>query len=264
MARHVWRGLGVVLLAACTVEASAQLIAPLPQQAPLTPAQAGVPQVPGLAPQAGNLPNAPRSQAFANLPAVTIREFRSSVQEIGARGATDIFMTALIKTHKFRVLERARMNEGIAQEKALNQQGLTTGELGQSRYVGAAFMFEGTVSEASANSERSSFGLSLGGMGASRATSKDIVGIDVRVIDVESGVVLDAITVRKEIVNVETNAGGVSTALVNAFTRGRASALAPSDAMSSARQGGVDNALRLAIEEAVGEIALRFGAQEAR
>jgi curli biogenesis system outer membrane secretion channel CsgG len=240
-----------------------QLPMPQPGDSQLQP---GLPQQsPDSLPQVNKLPNEPRTGAYANLPAVTIREFRSSVQEVTARGATDMFMTALIKTHKFRVLERARMNEGIAQEKALNQQGITTGDIGHSRYAGAGFIFEGTVSESNANAESTSLGLSLGGMGAGKSTTKGIIGIDVRVVDIESGEVLDAINVRKEILGEETSAGGITTALANVLTHGRGNAvtdaLAPSDTITSARQGSVDSALRLAIEEAVNEIAKNFGTE---
>ena len=216
-------------------------------------------------PHQGNLQNAPTSKAsnrFADRPTVTIREFRSSVPEVTPRGATDMFMTALVKTRKFRVLERARMAEGIAAEKALNQQGMTTGQSGQSQYAGAAYMFEATVSEATTDSNKTSFSLGVAGAAAGKGWSSDTIAIDVRVTDVESGIVVDAIDVRREIKAVETKVGGVTTALANIFTRGRggalAEALAPTDEYVNARKDSVDKALRDAIEEAVGEIAKRF------
>ena len=218
-------------------------------------------------PHQGNLPNAPTSAAsnrFANRPTVTIREFRSSVAEVTPRGATDMFMTALVKTRKFRVLERARMTEGIATEKALNQQGMTTGQVGQSQYSGAAYMFEATVSEASTGDQKTSFSLGIAGAAAGKGWSSDSIAIDVRVTDVESGIVVDAIDIRKEIKSVETKAGGVTTALANILTRGRAGglveALAPTDEYVNVRKDSVDKALREAIEEAVNEIAKRFAA----
>ncbi len=213
-------------------------------------------------PHQGNLPNAPRSNAYASLPAVTIREFRSSVPEVTPRGATDMFMTALVKTRKFRVLERARMTEGIAAEKALNQQGMTTGQSGQSQYQAATYMFEATVSEATTDANKTSFSLGIAGVAAGKGWSSDTIAIDVQVTDVESGVVVDAIDVRREIKGVETKVGGVTTALTNLLTRGRggalAEALAPTDEYVNARKDSVDKALREAIEEAVNEIAKRF------
>ena len=231
---------------------------PIPQQP--QPAQSS--QV-----QPGSLTNAPTSAAanrFANRPAVTIREFRSSVAEVTPRGATDMFMTALVKTRKFRVLERARMTEGIATEKALNQQGMTTGQVGQSQYSGAAYMFDATVSEASTGDQKTSFSLGIAGAAAGKGWSSDSIAIDVRVTDVESGIVVDAIDIRKEIKSIETKAGGVTTALANILTRGRGGglveALAPTDEYLNVRKDSVDRALREAIEEAVNEIAKRFAA----
>ena len=82
--------------------------------------------------------------------------------------------------------------------------------------------------------------------------------------DVESGIVVDAIDVRKEIKGEETKAGGLTNALANTLLRGRgaavAQALAPTDEYVSARKDSVDKALRLAIEEAVNELAKRFAA----
>ena len=42
-----------------------------------------------------------KSKRFADRPAVTIREFRSSVTEVAPRAATDMFMTAVVETRKF-------------------------------------------------------------------------------------------------------------------------------------------------------------------
>jgi curli biogenesis system outer membrane secretion channel CsgG len=218
-------------------------------------------------PHQGNLQNAPTSSAtkrFADRPTVTIREFRSSVAEVTPRGATDMFMTALVKTRKFRVLERARITEGIAAEKALNQQGMTTGKTGQSQYVGAAYMFEATVSEATTDANRTSLSVGIAGAAAGKGWSSDTIAIDVRVTDVESGIVVDAIDVRKEIKGEETKAGGLTNALASTFLRGRAAvaaqALAPTDEYVNARKDSVDTALRAAIEEAVNELAKRFAA----
>ena len=219
-------------------------------------------------PHQGHLQNAPTSKAsnrFADRPTATIREFRSSVAEVTPRGATDMFMTALVKTRKFRVLERARMAEGIAAEKALNQQGMTSGQGGQSQYHAASYMFEATVSEATTDANKTSFSLGIAGAAAGKGWSSDTIAIDVRVTDVESGIVVDAIDVRREIKGVETKVGGVTTALTNILTRGRggalANALAPADEYVNARKDSVDKALRDAIEEAVNEIAKRFAVE---
>ena len=216
-------------------------------------------------PHQGNLQNAPTSAAAsrnAKLPTVAIREFRSSVAEIAPRGATDMFIVALVKSRKFRVLERARMAEGVGAEKALHQQGMTTGDLGHSQYLGATYLFEATISEASVGERRSSFTLGVAGAAAGTGSTSDSLAIDVRVTDVESGVVVDAVSVRKELKSVETKVAGVTSALVHLFTKGKGSAvadaLAPNDQILSARKDSVDRTLREAIAEAVAELAQRL------
>jgi curli biogenesis system outer membrane secretion channel CsgG len=207
-------------------------------------------------------PTSAAATRYADRPAVAIREFRSSVGEVPARGATDMFIAVLVKTHRFRVLERTRLAEGIAGEKALNQQGMTTGEVGHSQYIGATYVFEATISEASAGDRSNSFTLGLAGAAAGSGSTSDSIAIDVRVIDVESGVVVDAVTVRKEIYSTETRVGGFTSALANLLTKGRGSAavnaLAPDDRYVSARKDSLDKALREAIEAAVTDLALRL------
>jgi curli biogenesis system outer membrane secretion channel CsgG len=237
-----------------------QMPPPPQEQATLAPPGAAVPL-----PHAGHLPNAPTSittQRRTQLPTATIREFRSSVAEITPRAATDMFIVALVKTRKFRVLERARLAEGAAVEKALNQQGMTTGQAGQSQYLAASYMFEATISESSSNDRKSTLTFGLAGAAAGRGTLSDSLAIDVRVTDVESGIVVDAVTVRKEIKWVKSEVSGVTSALANILSKGRtgqaAELLTPNDSYSNERKDSVDATLREAINEAVREIAKRL------
>jgi curli biogenesis system outer membrane secretion channel CsgG len=247
---------------------------PVPQmpqmpQIPFAPPALPAPTAPAVnapaLPHQGNLPNAPTSTASqrrTQLPTATIREFRSSVAEVTPRAATDMFITALVKTRQFRVLERARLAEGVAAEKSLNQQGMTTGQAGQSQYIAATFLFEATISEASSGDRKSTFTLGLAGAAAGRGTQSDSLAIDVRITDVESGVVVDAVTVRKEIKLVETKLGGVASALANILSKGRAGhaseLLTPNDSYSSERKDSVDATLREAINDAVRDITKRL------
>ena len=61
---------------------------------------------------------------------VTIYEFRSGVAAVNGAAATDMFKTALVKTGRFRVVERARLNEGVVREKQLNAGGRADGQAG--------------------------------------------------------------------------------------------------------------------------------------
>ena len=247
---------------------AAQMQQTLGQLQPQTANQPAVPNPPNAQPPAPLTPPQPgamtqesKSKRFADRPAVTIREFRSSVTEVAPRAATEMFMTALVETRKFRVLERLRMNEGIGQEKLLNQQGATGGQSGEVKYVGAKYMFEGTVSEAQMDQNTTSMGLNIMGLGGKKSYSSDSIGIDVRVIEVESGIVADAIKIRKPIYGEATEVGGIGDALTNIVSQrflGGAVQAAGSKEYESKRKDSIDVVLRQCIDAAVKEIAERF------
>ena len=274
--RHALLALCALPALVRSAPAHAQAQAPAAPEAaappPALPPQMPMPvQPPGSTalqlPHEGRLQTAPDSAATRrNLdrPTVAIREFRSSVPEIAPRGATDMFISALVRSRRFRVLERSRLAEGAAAEKALNQQGMTTGQVGQSQYVGATYLFEATISGSQAGERSQAYTLNLAGAAAGRGSTTDSFAIDVRIVDVESGIVVDAVSVRKEVKAEESRMSGMTTALANLFTRGRggaaAEALAPGDTAVSARKESLDAALREAMETAVADIARRLPA----
>lgn len=187
---------------------------------------------------------------------VTIYQFRSSVPEVNGQGATDMFTTALIKSGAFAVAERQRLQEGVVREKQLSAQGLTSSDTGEQRLVGADFIFEGTVSEANPGKGKSGIAGTVRGLGVETSGARAAIGLDIRVIDARTGLVLDAINVRKD---VKQRGGTVSG--IGAFVQG----LTKKDLMGAdvnvARdeKEGVDEALRQCIEEAIYQLAKRFG-----
>lgn len=191
---------------------------------------------------------------------VTIYEFRSSVPEVTAGGATDMFTTALIKSGYFAVAERQRLNEGIMREKQLQGGGQATGRAGKSKLAGAQYIFEGTVSEANPGESQTEGGVSVGGMDVGGSKNADSIGIDVRVVDASNGLVLDSVNVRKKIV---TKGGGVSgmgrLAQAIAGLSGQSIPLSPDANFKATRKEGVDKALRSCIEAAVYELVQRYG-----
>ncbi len=191
---------------------------------------------------------------------VTIYEFRSSVPEVAAGGATDMFTTALIKSGYFAVAERQRLNEGVMREKQLQGGGMATGRAGQTKLAGAQYIFEGTVSEANPGESQTEGGVSVGGMDVGGAKSSDSIGLDVRIVDAQTGLVLDSVNVRKKIV---TKGGGVSgmgrLAQSIAGLSGKSVPLSPDANFKAVRKEGVDKALRSCIEAAVYELIVRYG-----
>ena len=207
-------------------------------------------------------------------PVVTIYEFRSSVPEIQARAGQDMFVTALMKSGAFAVAERGRLNEGILREKQLNAAGQTTGTSASRKMAGASYIFEVVVSEANAGESQTEGGVSVGGMDVGLGSAKDGIGMDVRIVDAETGIVIDAVNVRKKIESKSAIVSGVgklaqslfasklkSTALdalntVNAVNA--VNQLNPDANVKSSRKEGVDKALRSCIETCVYELAKRL------
>ena len=191
--------------------------------------------------------------------AVTIYEFRSGVQEVSATAATDMFTTALIKSGQFRVVERERLNQGVVAEKQLNGAGQTTGDAARSQLRGAQYVFEGVISEANAGEDTRQASVNIGGLNLGKGTNKDSITVDVRIVDADTGDVLDAVDVSKTLNDSSANLGG-TLALANtvAAMHGRnANPLTPDINYQSDHKDSVNRALRACIEAAVLELVKR-------
>lgn len=190
----------------------------------------------------------------------TIYEFRSSVPEVNGAAATDMFTTALIKSGYFAVAERQRLNEGVMREKQLQGSGMATGKAGQAKLAGAQYIFEGTVSEANPNETNKEGGFSVGGMNVGGAKTTDSIGLDVRIIDAQTGLVLDSVNVRKKIVAKGGEVSGVGRLAQSiAGLGGKSVPLNPDARGKASKKEGVDQALRSCIETAVYELVTRYG-----
>lgn len=192
---------------------------------------------------------------------VTIYEMRSSVAEVPARAATDMFTTALVKTRKFRVLERQRIGEGVARERELNAQGVTTGDAATKKVKGAGVIFEATISEVTVGKSTNESGLAIGGLQLSGGSASDGLGIDVRVLDASTGEVLDAVNVRKALKATSKTVAGVGTLVDNLLARrGKSTGgFTPDVASKSSEREGIDEVLRALIEDAVNQLGSRAG-----
>lgn len=203
----------------------------------------------------GSLP----AVALAARPMVTVYEVTSNVSEIDARAATAMFTTALIKSKQFRVLERNKIANGVAREREMNQTGVTSGTSATRQIKGANVIFEATFSEAAAGKSSNAGGFSIGGLQLGGGSSKDEIGMDVRVLSVGSGEVLDAINVRKEVASTQTSVSGIGS-LVETIAANKGQDLqgmTPDASFQSARKEGMDRAMRALIEQAIFELAQR-------
>lgn len=197
--------------------------------------------------------------------AVTIYDFRSGVQEVNAAAATDMFTTALIKSGQFRVVERERLNQGVIVEKQLNGAGQTTGDAAKSQLRGARYIFEGIVSEANAGEDTHQASVNIGGLNLGKGANKDSIAIDVRIIDADTGDVLDSVDVSQTLHDSSANIGG-TFALANtlAAMHGRtANPLTPDVNYQSSHKDSVNEALRACIEASILELVKRVEANSA-
>ena len=209
-------------------------------------------------------PTLPRKSSDARV-AVAIYEFTSNLPEISPRGATEQFKTALVQSGQFRVVERAKLDRGVVREKQMNAAGQTTGSTSQQQLRGAEYIFEAEITELGSGSRTSSNGVNIGGMQIGGASNRDEFGIDVSIVDANTGDVVDAISVRKRMKGAARSVGGIG-ALINRVRaeKGKGGvAYSPEVQHQSTSKDNFDAVLREAIEEAVHELAKRFDASVA-
>jgi curli production assembly/transport component CsgG len=216
--------------------------------------------------EAPQVDRAMSSQALKELPrrngervAVTIYEFRTSVGEIAARGCTDMFKTALVESGQFRVVERARLGEGVVREKQLNASGLSSGASGGEVLIAAKYIFEGAITEANSAQTQRSAGIGVAGAQFGGTSNKDAIAIDVRVVDVATGEIVSVVTVRKSVVSDTVGVSGIGNLIGTVLSsKGRSPTYAPDIHMQQQRKESLDLALRAAIDQAVMELASRL------
>jgi len=190
---------------------------------------------------------------------VAIYEFRSQVSQITGASATDMFTTALVKSRQFRVVERNRLSEGISQEKRMNAAGQTTGTTAQHALRGAQYLFEGAVTEANSAVEADQGGINIGGFQLGGSKNKDVISVDVRILDADSGDVVDSVTVSRPVKGASLGISGTA-ALVSTIAAARgetASAFTPDVSAQTSNQTGIDATVRGCIEDAVLELSKR-------
>lgn len=210
------------------------------------------------------------SQALRNLPrkpiadrvAVTIYDFRSSSNYVTPLAATDMFTTALIDSGQFRVVERAQLQKTVLTEKQINAAGMSTGTAAKNQLRGAQYIFEGSVSEANGGENQKQGGVNVGGLNLGGGANKDTIAIDVRILDADTGDVLDSIAVRKLIKSAGVNLGGTAAfaSSVASLMGKSVSPMTPDVNVSSAHKEGVDKALRACIDASVMELIKRLPA----
>lgn len=215
------------------------------------------------APHVDAAPSTPAIKALPRKPgelvAVSIYEFRSAVTEIPARGTTDMFKTALVNSGQFRVVERARVNEGVIREKQLNASGLSAGKSAKDKLIEAKYIFEGAITQANAGETQRSGAFGIAGAQVGSSSNRDVIGIDVRVVDVASGEIVAVVTVHQAIASSTSSVSGLGNLLGTVLAQqGKSTAYVPDVQMQQQHKQSLDTALRAAIDQSVIELAKRF------
>jgi curli biogenesis system outer membrane secretion channel CsgG len=200
-------------------------------------------------------------KALADRMAVTIYDFRSSSTAVTPLAATDMFTTALIDSGQFRVVERAQIQQTILRENQLNAAG-QSGAAASKHLRGVQYIFEGSVSEANAGEKQALGGINVGGLTLGGGGGKGTIAVDVRILDADTGDVLDSITVRKAIKSSGVNVGGTAAfASSMASLMGKSvSPMTPDVNVLGAQKEGVDKALRACIDASVLQLIKRLSA----
>jgi len=216
--------------------------------------------------EAPQVDSAPSTQAIKALPRkpgeltpVTIYEFRSAVTEIPARGTTDMFKTALVHSGQFRVVERARLNQGVIPEKQLNAAGLSGGKSAREKMTEAKYIFEGAITHADAGETQRSGAFGIAGAQVGSSSNRDVIGIDVRVVSVATGEIVGVVTVHKAIGSQGQSVSGLGNLLGTVLAQqGKSTAYVPDVQLQQQHKESLDSALRAVIDQAVIELANRF------
>lgn len=209
---------------------------------------------------------APSTQALkaqprkpGELTTVSIYEFRSAVTEIPARGTTDMFKTALVNSGQFRVVDRARLNEGVMREKQINAAGLSGGKSAREKLTEAKYIFEGAITHAHAGETQRSSAFGIAGAQVGSSTNRDVIGIDVRVVSVATGEIVGVVTVQKAIGSKSQSVSGLGSLLGTVLAQqGKSTAYVPDVQLQQQHKESLDAALRAALDQAVIELASRF------
>jgi len=112
------------------------------------------------------------------------------------------------------------------------------------------------VSEANAGADVEKTHLTVGGMETSSDRNADGIGIDLRIIDAGTGVVVDSVNVRKQIQGTNSETTGIGK-LLGKYVKEVQKADVDLDSSQSTKES-VDAALRACIEQAVVELVQRL------
>ncbi len=116
------------------------------------------------------------------------------------QGATDMLITALVRSRQFKVLDRTNLGDFMNEQQLQSKDRLTSGQgpkIGE--ITGADFVIKGAITEYQVNKNTGGLGLSIAGIGGSTENATASTAIDIRLVDTTTGEVVWARSLTDEI-----------------------------------------------------------------
>lgn len=116
------------------------------------------------------------------------------------QGATDMLITALVRSRQFKVLDRSNLGNFINELQLQNEDRLAYGEgpkIGE--MTGADYVIKGAITEYQVDKNTGGLGISIASMGGSVEKATASTAIDIRVVDTTTGEVVWARSLKDEI-----------------------------------------------------------------
>lgn len=134
-----------------------------------------------------------------------IQDKTGQYSEIGSKivtqGATEMLITALIRSRQFEILDRVNLNNFmteqnlVIQERTVNNEGPVIGQM-----LGSDYIISGAITEYQIDKKTGGLGLVIAGKGGQQEFAVASCAVDLRVTDSTTGKVVWAKSLKKEIV----------------------------------------------------------------
>ncbi|MFW6029082.1 MAG: CsgG/HfaB family protein [Halanaerobiales bacterium] len=146
----------------------------------------------------------PERENKASIAVYSIADKTGQKKQTGAavvtQGATDMLITALVRSRQFKVLDRSNLGNFINELQLQNEDRLAYGEgpeIGE--MTGADYVIKGAITEYQVDKNTGGLGISIASMGGSVEKATASTAIDIRVVDTTTGEVVWARSLKDEI-----------------------------------------------------------------
>lgn len=147
----------------------------------------------------------PDREDKAKIAIYNIQDKTGQYSEIGSnivsQGATEMLITALLRSRQFEVLDRVNFSNFMTEQSLVEQNRIIEGQgpiIGQ--LLGADYLISGAVTEYQIDKRTGGLGLIVGGKGGIQEYAVASCAVDLRVTDTTDGKVVWARSLKKEIV----------------------------------------------------------------